>query len=123
MKFTRLERAAVTACAAVFLLATADGLGMTWVCPVSGPNSCSEQTATNERTISATTATPASQRSSGLLGLCSWDERAPDEQLAGLTMSVPFEHPSQQGIPCPVENGYTAKMTSRLDVPRESHRE
>ena len=103
MKFNQLERAAVVGCTAVFLLATADGLGMTWVCPVSGPGSCSEQTSTDERTIPATTGIPASQRSSddfaGLLGLCPWDERSPDEKV-----SASLGRRSQEGIPFPVAN-------------------
>jgi hypothetical protein len=119
MKFNQLERAVVVACAAVFLLATADGMGMTWVCPASGPGSCSDRMPTNERTISATAPTSVPRRPSddfaGLLGLCPWDERKPDEQLA---MSIPLAPPSQQGMPCPVATeGYVAKITSRLDIP------
>ena len=122
MKLSQLERAAVVACAAMFLLATADGMGMTWVCPASGPGSCSDRVSTNERTVSATGATSVPRRLpgdfAGLLGLCSGDERVPDERVAGLTVSVPFAPPSQQGIPCPVEaGGYVVKTTSRLDVP------
>jgi hypothetical protein len=109
MKLNQSERAVVAACAAVFLLATADGMGMTWVCPARGPGSCSDRTSTNDRTISATAVTLASRRPSGdvpgLLGLCHWDEHARNEEPNSLLASVPPAPASQQGIPCPVEVG------------------
>jgi hypothetical protein len=109
MKFNQLERAVFAACAAVFLLSTADGMGMTWVCPASGPGGRSDRVARNERTISATGAILASRRPSGdvpgLLGLCHWDEHARNEEPNSLLASVPPAPASQQGIPCPVEAG------------------
>jgi hypothetical protein len=106
MMFNQLERAVVVACAAVFVLATADGMGMTWVCPASGPGRCPDRMPTNER---------LSDDFAGPLGRCPWDERGPDEQLA---MSIPLARPSRQGVPCPVAaEGFVAKITSRLDIP------
>jgi hypothetical protein len=117
MKFNQLERAVVITCAAVFLLATADGMGMTWVCPASGPGSCSDVTATDEQPVSAVTAIGVSRwrsgDSAGLLGLCPWDERASVERLAGLTVSGPIGPPAQQGIPCPVEAGRPPQKEAR----------
>jgi hypothetical protein len=97
MKLNQLERAVIVACAAVFLLATADGMEMTWVCPASGPGSCSDVTATDEQPVSAVTAIGISRRrsddSASLLGLCPWDGRASDERLADLTGAVPLGPP------------------------------
>jgi hypothetical protein len=59
MKFSQLERALIVSCAAVFFLAAADALEMAWVCPETGPGSCSEPTTTEERTVSAAAATIA----------------------------------------------------------------
>lgn len=99
MKFNQLERAVVVMSAAVFLLATADGIGMTWVCPASGPGRCSEPTSTNALTTSATGANSTPRQSSGdfagSLGPCLGDKRSFDEP-------APLAPASQQGIPCPI---------------------
>jgi len=121
MKFNQLERAVIVASAAVFLLATADGIGMTWLCPVSGPGSCSERLATDPQTLLPAVPVGWSRRPSGdqvsLLEPCRWDERVPDEQVASSTATLPPASPSQQGIPCPVEaKGHFTKLTSRIDV-------
>jgi hypothetical protein len=121
VKLDQLERTVIVACMAVLLLATADGIGMTSVCPRSGPGSCSDRASTNERPTFATAATSVPRQPSdgfaALLALCPWNERAPDAQLR-LTLSVPLTPPSQQGISCPIEaGGYVAKVTSRLGVP------
>jgi hypothetical protein len=116
VKLDQLERTVIVAGMAVFLLATADGIGMTSVCP-----SCSDRASTNERPTFTTAATSVPRRPSdgfaGVLALCPWNERAPDAQLR-LTLPVPLTPPSQQGISCPIEaGGYVAKVTSQLGVP------
>jgi hypothetical protein len=107
MKFNQLERAVVVASAAMFLLATADEMGMTWVCPVSGPGGCLDRVATDLQTFSAApaieTARPLSERKSALLEACRWDDLAADGQITNRIASFPPLSPSQQGIPCPVE--------------------
>jgi hypothetical protein len=65
MKFNQLERVLIVSCAAVFILAAADGLNMTWVCPASGPGSCSDRPTTEERTISAAAETLAADGYAG----------------------------------------------------------
>jgi hypothetical protein len=106
MKFNQLERALVVGCSAVFLLATADGMGMTWVCPASGPGTCSERAGMDLQAASTAAAIRtsgiASRDAVGFLELCRWDRRGPDEQLNDLTASVPPPPPSELGIPCPV---------------------
>jgi hypothetical protein len=47
MKFNQMERAVVVACAGVFLLATANGMEMTSVCPAGATDNCSRGTATD----------------------------------------------------------------------------
>jgi hypothetical protein len=115
MKFNPLERVLVVSCAAVFLLAIADEMEISAVCPASGPGSCTQAAAPAE-------AVQASRRESrdvaDSLELCGWEERARDEQLRGLTVSVPSASHSKQGIPCPVEAArHFAKDPSRLESP------
>lgn len=107
MKLNQLERTVVKTCAAVFLLATADGMGMTWICSAGGPGGCSDRTSTHERAISATRVVLASPRSTGdvpgLLGSCHWGEQTNNEEPNTLSASVPPASAPQQGIPCPIE--------------------
>ena len=53
MKLNQTERAIVVSCAAIFLLATADGIGMTWVCPTGGTDDCSRGTTADAQPIPA----------------------------------------------------------------------
>jgi len=50
-----MERAIVVSCAAVFLLAIANGIEMTWVCPTDGPGSCFHEAATDTHPAAVTT--------------------------------------------------------------------
>jgi hypothetical protein len=124
MKLNQLERAVLVAGTAVFLLATADGIRMSWICAAGGRGSCFDRASTNEGTMSAEAADSASRRPSGdvpdLLGLCRWDGHARDEPSNSSRTSMPPAPASQRGIPCPVQvSGYVAKTASRLDVAAE----
>jgi hypothetical protein len=125
MTFNQLERALVVGCSAVFLLTTADGMGMTWICPASGPGICSERVGTTDQGAGPAAGITRGPRwalndIAGSLDLCRWNERATDEQFTGSVAAARPPSPSERGIPCPVEReGHVAKMTSRLGVPPE----
>ncbi len=56
MKLNQMERTVVVSCVAVFLLATADGMEMTWVCPTDGPGICFHEAATHAQPAAVTPA-------------------------------------------------------------------
>ena len=127
MKFNQLERAVIVASAAVFLLATADGMDMTWVCPVSGPGSCSDRLTTDAQTTSAAvaigTSRPLSEHQTALLEACRWDELVSDGQVTSSTASFPTASASRQGIPCPIAaERHLTKLTSRVGASGEDAR-
>jgi hypothetical protein len=82
----------VVSCAAVFLLATAVGMEMTWGLPASGLGSYSDRTAAEAQAASAAAPIGTSPRSSGnqvcLLEPCRWGERVA-ERITSSTASVP----------------------------------
>jgi hypothetical protein len=125
MKFNQLQRALVIACWAAFSLSSADEMGITWVCPASGPGICSDRVGTSDQGAGPAAGMPrgprrASNDIAGSLDLCRWNERATDEQFTGSVAAARPLSPSERGIPCPVEReGHVAKMTSRLGVPPE----